>query len=158
MPKSIAKASLKPSKALRKPIDCLSYPLVKIITSKLYGRIWYYPYTIGSITSKKSSESLFSPHFGKRFSNRHLVLRSTYRLYLEQNFQPFQGRYDCPWNRASYSTSYEWSYDRLWYSLTKSLKARRRRLRKSDMRRLPGSMSYDDICEMPCMELHCYFP
>ena len=68
----------------------LTYLLVDVVARKLHSRVGHYAYTIGTISSHKSSPPFISPHLCETLPNRQLVFRSSSALYLEQNLEAFE--------------------------------------------------------------------
>lgn len=67
-----------------------AYLPVEIVARELHSRIGYYPYTVGTISSHKSSPAFISPHLHEALPNRQLVLRPPNTLYLKQNLEPLE--------------------------------------------------------------------
>lgn len=90
-----------------------TYPLVNIVCAELHSGVGHNSYTIGTISGHEASPALLSPHFCQCLVYRHFVLISSYALYLKQDLQTFERRYDGSGNGAGDSASNEGSNNRL---------------------------------------------
>ncbi len=67
-----------------------AYLPIEIIARELHRRVGYYPYTIGTVPSHKSSPALVSPHLHETLPDRQLVFRPPGTLYLEQDLEALE--------------------------------------------------------------------
>lgn len=73
------------------PLRISAHPLVEVIASKLYRRVWHDAYTVCAIPSHETSPTFIPPHLRKTFPHRQFVFVPPNALYLERIFRRSKG-------------------------------------------------------------------
>ncbi|KAH0194453.1 hypothetical protein KCU70_g335, partial [Aureobasidium melanogenum] len=65
----------------------IAYPLVEIVTSKLYSRIRHNADAVCAVTCHEPTESFFAPHLAQSLAYRHLVFFAANTLNLKEDLE-----------------------------------------------------------------------